>query len=787
MATIKSTQRVTDAVSQSNMITVAFMDALGLNDWYNTARTREEVAEAIKNAIGSGGTIVVDSELSTSSTNPVQNKVITNTLNEKLDVMFEAPTQDNDNDKLAFVVLTEQPSQKYKGYVYAIQIEGGTYSLSYGDEELQEKLVSGVNLKTVGGESLLGAGNISRVPLADNLYSADSQTDVSEFIERTSGGDVSIETGEATLVRMEGVSTTPTHIAQELTFGHTETPRLSGSVDLETWQSSPLGTMSGSYTFSYDDTQESWTLNGEAVDLLTYGIVISGTPIAGDRIVIDYTYDDADPTQSTIEASITEGNRIGVVLEVNTWKSYVQSSGEYEFTYDGSNWKLGGGLQAFTVGQILSTGDKIHFDTSKGNQLKSYIETLDYQPGQGSYTLFNTSGEISLSASDMSIIAGINDCYVVAFGNSLTYEMTIIYATKAGSYGGITWTEGFQNLDSNGDYTLSLANDARIEENYIHDTTPPTWNGVIIGIGTSATTVDLADYGITVTGTPISGDEIDVHYVKEDFGTILNATPSTFRSVGFNLYNNANGFARVVGSEDGQWYNIKGTYTKIEFATTQAGPFTEITPENYTVGSYSTNSGFPIYEDGFIKVTGGNATDTMINLIWSGYMIDAEYQAYTEDKITIPTQDINSQTLPTELCQIGQTRDVINFDILTWVKKISKVAYTSATLENLLAQHPTWVEGTDYEWDNNYIYYVDTPTTYNLSPSLSGIYKVDDFGIEFITGTDIPVRCAILYGQNLKDKLRRDVLTIGPQTLTPEQQQQVWQNLGIEPIGNTQF
>lgn len=35
--------------------------------------------------IGGGGTIIVDDELSTTSTNPVQNKVITNELNTKLD------------------------------------------------------------------------------------------------------------------------------------------------------------------------------------------------------------------------------------------------------------------------------------------------------------------------------------------------------------------------------------------------------------------------------------------------------------------------------------------------------------------------------------------------------------------------------------------------------------------------------------------------------------------------------------------------------------------------------
>lgn len=34
--------------------------------------------------IGGGGTIIVDDELSTTSTNPVQNKVITNELNTKL-------------------------------------------------------------------------------------------------------------------------------------------------------------------------------------------------------------------------------------------------------------------------------------------------------------------------------------------------------------------------------------------------------------------------------------------------------------------------------------------------------------------------------------------------------------------------------------------------------------------------------------------------------------------------------------------------------------------------------
>ena len=38
-------------------------------------------------------------------------------------------------------------------------------------------------------------------------------------------------------------------------------------------------------------------------------------------------------------------------------------------------------------------------------------------------------------------------------------------------------------------------------------------------------------------------------------------------------------------------------------------------------------------------------------------------------------------------------------------------------------------------------------------------YSCDDHGIEFFTGTTVPVYSEILYGQNLKDKLRRDVIT----------------------------
>ena len=46
-------------------------------------------------------------------------------------------------------------------------------------------------------------------------------------------------------------------------------------------------------------------------------------------------------------------------------------------------------------------------------------------------------------------------------------------------------------------------------------------------------------------------------------------------------------------------------------------------------------------------------------------------------------------------------------------------------------------------------------------------------------GTSIPVTVSALYGNDLKNKLRRDVLTISQQTLTAAQKAQVQANLGV--------
>jgi hypothetical protein len=60
-------------------------------------------------------------------------------------------------------------------------------------------------------------------------------------------------------------------------------------------------------------------------------------------------------------------------------------------------------------------------------------------------------------------------------------------------------------------------------------------------------------------------------------------------------------------------------------------------------------------------------------------------------------------------------------------------------------------------------------------------YTVSEHGLEWFAGSSVEIWSEILYGTNLKDKLKRDVLTISKQTLTSGQKAQVRENIGAAP------
>lgn len=127
---------------------------------------------------------------------------------------------------------------------------------------------------------------------------------------------------------------------------------------------------------------------------------------------------------------------------------------------------------------------------------------------------------------------------------------------------------------------------------------------------------------------------------------------------------------------------------------------------------------------------------------------------------------------PNGLMRAGSVRDEINLNTQIATSYVERLDYNPSNIA--IAEQ----SGREYETDRDYIYIAKAePETFSFS--LDGSYSVSDHGIEFFTGTTVPVETEILYGQNLKDKLRTDVPTLS-QPLNAEQQVQFLANIGAQ-------
>lgn len=287
---------------------------------------------------------------------------------------------------------------------------------------------------------------------------------------------------------------------------------------------------------------------------------------------------------------------------------------------------------------------------------------------------------------------------------------------------------------------------------------------------------DPALYGITVTGTPIAGDTIVVVFVKENRGTITVANPLAFISTGWNLYEHdestGNGVARVCRYSETYGYKITGTYRLIEYSPTLTGARTQIVP---------VSGSFNVPGDGWLFITGGSASDTELWATWSDWTEQANggtFEAYTEDEIDLSGVMAN---FPDGLMRIGNVYDEINLNTGIAYARIARLDYTTYIAE-------VKASGQAYDTDTNYVYVVRGNSAIGNIPgvavydasSIDGDYTVNDHGMEYYTNTAAPVGSQSLYGQDLKNKLRRDVLTISEQTLTDPQKEQVQKNIGVD-------
>ena len=368
----------------------------------------------------------------------------------------------------------------------------------------------------------------------------------------------------------------------------------------------------------------------------------------------------------------------------------------------------------------------------------------------------------------------------VPLADNLTSEEAQI---NTGTY--IIRTSGGEASISDGSAWLSEIRGGMVKTGYVQESITPSYpENISVSIDrdtfvayvpssqtvtltySTAWSADPALYGITVEGTPVAGDQIIVVYVKGNRGTITTAHPTTFVSTGWNLYNNAAGYARVVNYSPDYAFGISGTYTALTFSPTLSGAQVTITPVD---GYFTLPAGS---ENGYVFVSGGNATDTEIWMTWSDWTDEPNggvFEAYTESEIDLSGVMVD---FPDGLMQIGNVYDEINLNTGRAYSRIEKMEYTAENLEMVIAS------GVPYDTDTYYIYAVRVaPLSYTIE--LDGGYTVSDHGTEMFLGTSAPLTASSLYGNDLKGKLRRDVLTISQQTLTPAQQAQVKQNIGI--------
>lgn len=328
--------------------------------------------------------------------------------------------------------------------------------------------------------------------------------------------------------------------------------------------------------------------------------------------------------------------------------------------------------------------------------------------------------------------------------------------------------------------------------------------------------VSLDTYGMTVTGDLYPTDYISVVYVKAERGTLVTIKPTSFVSIGLNQFNKSNmilsnytiNSSGAIVAQSGSYvayakapysnsqgyiaYDSNSTITRIGYIDTvpAAGKTVSLTGAAVTA-QIATTTGVPEnsvdYGVGYVAVACTNINGICIHPRWSGGE-DTNYKAYTASTITIPTKDASNNNLPFVsygLPSVGSVADEINFDLKEYIQRVGHYAYSAANLAIVQAL------GVDYDYDASHIFYVLTnPVRIALAASVSGIYTVHDYGtehFEYSAGTGTTAQAATagvmifgdhLYGQNLRDKLRRDVLTISAQTLSDSEKTQVLTNIG---------
>ena len=527
-------------------------------------------------------------------------------------------------------------------------------------------------------------------------------------------------------------------------------------------------------TVPIDDTL---TISGEAADAKAVGGALA---LKADKSELAQSITVNGQSADLQGAIIVDGTEIEMSsTDTRTLKAAIDSAAGRT----GADIPLNSGAGAATIEQAIANV------SVEGASVKDNVVTLQGEVTDDSWAAQTIKvGNVSLPVYDTEAVRSVNN---VTPGSSGNVNLTTVdiarqlqgKGTQMSDMAFIRRCSGGDASIADGDAWLGIVRGNCVHEGYSAETIVPT-------VVTGSFTVDLNEatfktaastpgtfnfnyttswdvspttYGITIDGTPVSGDKITVVWTAEELGTITPATPSEFVSTGWNLYNHTATYARVVHYSDDYGYKISGAWTALKFSQTEDGAQVAITPDD---GVFNVNT------DGYVWVTGGNANTTAI---WAQHSewtdsYPGSWEAYSET--TVDLSSVMGEYFDTGLCSVGDVRDEINLSLGIATQRIGVIEeYTEEELAEVIAS------GSAYDRDVNNLYYVlDEEVTNDIT--LDGSFTASDHGLEIWEETDVAVYTQTYYGENLVDKLRTDVVTLSQQTLTTAQKTQVQTNIG---------
>ena len=249
---------------------------------------------------------------------------------------------------------------------------------------------------------------------------------------------------------------------------------------------------------------------------------------------------------------------------------------------------------------------------------------------------------------------------------------------------------------------------------------------------------------------------LTLDYYEYNEGEVINNRAQAIETIGFNLYDASIGKAYLPGkySDYPQEYEICGTFSSISFKDVNG---------NESVPTLTDGRFFNVDAPGELTVVGGNATDTLVHLVWSGWRNQGEpdyaYEAYWKNRLNIGLTTLKGKLngagesvviFPNGLAKIGDVQDEIVGNKA--IKRIGSRAYASGDESDATVM-------TD---GHALTYYVlTTPEEYILDETPEWNYRVDDFGTEqaipsySASELTAPISYDVQYAMNAVDAIRR--------------------------------